>query len=72
MADAWGIELGEAGDDRQLKDDLAQECRATAADYAIVRRMVSAALVGSLIGDAETSLDGTAATIVISFRAARA
>jgi hypothetical protein len=62
MVDAWEVAVA---DEAQLRDDLAEECRPGASDFAVIERMVRAALIGSLVGDRGDDSGG----IVIPIRA---
>jgi len=70
MVDAWEVAVA---DEAQLRDDLAEECRTGGSDFAVIERMVKAALIGSLVGEAPTARardrGGESAGIVIPIRA---
>jgi hypothetical protein len=69
MVDVWEVEVG---DDAQLRDDLAEECRTASSDFAIIERMIKAALIGSLVGASPEANDAHGAGIIIAFRPPRA
>jgi hypothetical protein len=73
MVDAW--EVVAVADESQLRDDLAEECRTAGSDFAVIERMVKAALVGSLVGETPNARAGdrgrNPAGIVIPFRPSR-
>jgi hypothetical protein len=66
MIDVWGLGLGE---EAQLRLDLEEEVRLSAADFLILRRIVPAALVASYDDRTPPSNDTGCARIVIPLRA---